>query len=91
LNEKAGVNMKENNLLPQCIICGKVDVNGIWIAGKIICLECERKIVRTEVENPSYLTYVAKLRSLRVREQIIPRQVERIACKNNLVYINDIK
>ena len=40
-----------------CIICSKSCRNGIIIKGKLICSECEKKIVSSNVDTDFYQYY----------------------------------
>lgn len=54
--------MDNNDLLPRCTICSKIGVNGIWLAGNLICVECEKKIVMTDAAEPEYRFFVERLK-----------------------------
>lgn len=49
--------IKEN----ACIICGDEDKTGIVILGKKICVECEEKAVKADIDSDFYESYRQKI------------------------------
>lgn len=56
----------------KCVICEEKKENGIQVIQAFICDECEKEIVTTETNAPSYNTFVEKLKSINSRiEEIV--------------------
>ncbi|MGI5840053.1 MAG: sigma factor G inhibitor Gin [bacterium] len=53
--------MAENGV-QNCIICETNGVDGIVLCGKLICAECERKIVRAGILSSRYDFYRERLK-----------------------------
>lgn len=47
-----------------CIICGKMNQQGIHIITQFICESCEAEIVNTEVIDAKYPHFIRQLRGL---------------------------
>ncbi|MCL4517309.1 MAG: sigma factor G inhibitor Gin [Firmicutes bacterium] len=47
-----------------CLICGRIEPEGITLLGRRICSGCEKLLVDLPVEDPDYDRYLAKLKSL---------------------------
>lgn len=45
-----------------CIFCGQTTEEGIHLRGRLICSECERKLVNTKVDEPAYQDYKQRLK-----------------------------
>ncbi|MCL6516607.1 sigma factor G inhibitor Gin [Alicyclobacillus sp.] len=41
-----------------CIVCGQAKTDGISVCGQFICMDCERAIVTTDVDDVRYRHYV---------------------------------
>lgn len=59
-----------------CIVCEKEKRNGYYLYDSFICLDCEKKIITTEPDEPLYFFYVQQLkkigkRSIRQYENLI--------------------
>jgi len=50
--------------VPVCMICEQVGGEGIHILSQFICLECEREIVNTGVDDDLYDYFVERMRAL---------------------------
>ncbi|MGL5633923.1 MAG: sigma factor G inhibitor Gin [Sarcina sp.] len=44
-----------------CIICGNEEQRGIVILGKKICLECEEKAIKADINSDFYESYRQKI------------------------------
>lgn len=62
--------------LETCIICEEAKQKGIHICEKYICMECERKIVDTDVESKAYRWYVQKMRQIFFPVQAAKRKLD---------------
>ncbi|MDR6227139.1 sigma factor G inhibitor Gin [Desmospora profundinema] len=47
-----------------CVVCQEEQTEGITILEAFICKDCERDIVKTEVEDMRYPHYVVQMRQL---------------------------
>lgn len=60
--------MKENKLLPVCIVCGETPtlgiMDGVVLKGKFLCSSCEQHILSLEVSSSDYGIVVEKLKCL---------------------------
>ena len=53
--------LKEDNLLPKCIVCDDTPQGGIkegiLVSRRFICFTCERKIIKSTIDDHEYLYY----------------------------------
>ncbi|HEU4964012.1 MAG TPA: sigma factor G inhibitor Gin [Bacilli bacterium] len=47
-----------------CIVCTEPKERGIRIYGQFVCEECERDIVRTDVEDEKYHYYIERMKQI---------------------------
>ena len=47
-----------------CLFCGKETKDGLWIFSALLCSQCEKELLNTEVAAPRYGEYVAKLKKV---------------------------
>lgn len=52
----------------RCILCRKRVGEGLNILGRVICCECERRIVALNVTDDTYDYYVERIKSLWIGE-----------------------
>lgn len=58
--------------LLKCVICEEKKENGIQVIHAFICEQCEKEIVTTDTNAPTYNTFVEKLKSINTRiEEIV--------------------
>ncbi|WP_085522399.1 sigma factor G inhibitor Gin [Tuberibacillus sp. Marseille-P3662] len=50
-----------------CIVCERTDRVGIHICNQLICDECQREIVSTDVDDDQYKYFVQRLAKLEVK------------------------
>ncbi len=67
----------EPEIFKECVICGCIVVRsqGIHLLHHFICNDCEREIVRTDVEDDQYRYFVKRLHTLLLDfsiEQVAP-------------------
>lgn len=58
-----------------CIICSKPCRNGIIIKGKLICSECEKKIISSNVDTDFYQYYKNQIRK-NLSQALVEESVE---------------
>ncbi|MBS7531811.1 sigma factor G inhibitor Gin [Hazenella sp. IB182353] len=56
--------MQTETVLNRCVICEKLNADGLEIMGKWICVSCETDMVKRNVDDVQYWYYVMKLRQL---------------------------
>jgi len=47
-----------------CLVCGEGKEQGIRIFSQFLCHECEREIVKTEVEDEQYGYYIERMKQI---------------------------
>lgn len=57
--------------LEKCGVCHRDKPNGIHIYHLFICQSCERKIIETNPEDPSYYYFINKLKQIHGKTQSI--------------------
>ncbi|MBD8071041.1 sigma factor G inhibitor Gin [Bacillus sp. PS06] len=60
--------MTERNIGETCVICEEQKQRGIHLYTKFICTDCEKDMIQTETNDPKYLYYLKKLRSVTTPE-----------------------
>ncbi len=58
---------KENQI--RCIVCDKLQLEGIVVLDEFICDQCEREMVQTHVEDEKYPYFVFRMRKIWLKEQ----------------------
>lgn len=56
------------------MVCQKEQTEGITILEKFICNDCERDIVKTDVEDKRYPHYVVRMRQLWLNDVELPKE-----------------
>lgn len=62
--------MEELNVLPPhalggtCIVCGESKEAGIRIFSQFLCAECEREIVKSDVQDEKYPYYIDRMKQI---------------------------
>lgn len=51
-----------------CMICGRDELDGIMICEQLICDECEKEIVRTDVKEERYHYFVDQMKKIWFRK-----------------------
>ncbi|UWG99158.1 sigma factor G inhibitor Gin [Dehalobacter sp. DCM] len=55
-------------MYPKCAVCGQVPAkglfDGLWLAGKLICTDCEQKIIVTDVQEHRYHDHIRDIRHI---------------------------
>ncbi|MCO7176901.1 sigma factor G inhibitor Gin [Sporolactobacillus kofuensis] len=52
-----------------CIICGHQKAEGIHICNQLICDDCQKKIIETDVTDWKYKFFMNKLAKLQVKQE----------------------
>lgn len=61
------LNVLETKTVPQggtCVVCGEQKALGIRIFAQFLCVECEREIVNTDVEDEKYPYYIERMKQI---------------------------
>lgn len=60
--------LKQDNLLPKCILCKEVPNEGIAggfiLTGQFICIGCEQRLLTLDYDDPAYSMMVQKLKEV---------------------------
>ena len=60
--------MKENILLPVCLMCGETPtlgiMGGVVLRGKFLCTQCEEQILSLDAEGKEYDVVIEKLKQI---------------------------
>jgi hypothetical protein len=58
------VMIMEETPLNSCIICGQPKAEGILIMSELICDDCEKEIVQTDVQDSRYPYFVSQMKQV---------------------------
>jgi hypothetical protein len=58
----------------ECIICGKVKLEGIMVISEFICDDCEAEMVRTDVLDSKYPFFINQLKRIYIRSEMYKQQ-----------------
>jgi hypothetical protein len=47
-----------------CMICSKPHLEGLHVGGEFICVDCEREIVQTDVQDAKYPFFIHRMKQL---------------------------
>lgn len=56
--------MQERHIDNVCIVCKQPKSEGIRIWEQFVCVQCEREIVSTEVEDEKYSFYIERMKKI---------------------------
>lgn len=48
----------------RCVVCGSEEDIGITIWNELICHQCEKEMVRTDVDDEKYPFFIQRMRSI---------------------------
>ncbi len=52
----------EERSVQSCIICGSEKDSGIQVCEQFICLECEKEMVSTDVQDAKYMFFINRMK-----------------------------
>jgi len=52
-----------------CIICDKVQKEGISLYASFVCKKCEKEIIQTDTSDPKYKYYLNKLKKIKMLDE----------------------
>ena len=47
-----------------CMICGRIQTDGLHIVEEFICLDCERELIHTEVSDAKYPFFISRMKQV---------------------------
>jgi len=47
-----------------CMICGRLQAEGLHICGEFICVQCEREMVSTDVKDARYPFFIHRMKQV---------------------------
>ena len=64
----------------KCIICGKINIDGIIVEGKKICFHCENKVLNSSLDTDFYVYYKDM-----IRKNIVPLLINKLVGDKELL------
>ncbi len=61
--------MEERCSLEKCGVCDQEKSSGMYLYYLFICESCERKMIETSPEDPSYAYFITKLKQMNKKKQ----------------------